>query len=312
MSWALVADIGGTSCRLGRWEAEQLRNVIRVPTGPDLSNRIVTYIRHQEISPDAIVLAAAGVQSGSELTLTNNDATVDLALLQTQFPQTEISILNDFEAAAWAVGASSNSALTFLQGDTLQGGVRLAAGIGTGFGVGLWTGSDVLQTEGGHLAIYPHSDWEARVFQAVASMWPEVATGMGHGIEAEAILSGTGLPILHAAVCSIASGGTDFVPADEILRSAADGAPRAAATAAIFSSHLGRVLGDLFVVTWATGGLVLMGGVLCKNQWLIDDAFWSGLHAGGRYSENRRSVPLALWDSDDVGLLGAGQYTRRR
>lgn len=300
----LVGDIGGTSCRLAVTQSGVLSRIERAATDAHLTQTLVNYISRLDGVPTAIHLAGAGVQDGNVLNLTNSKAKINFSDLRRAYPETKVLVLNDFEAAAWALSKTPMDGVSMIQGDALQDGPKAIIGVGTGLGVGLWTGQNALKTEGGHVTAYPLTDAEVPIFAALAKRWSDTATEPFHGLEAEALLSGTGLPKLYAACCDVAGIAPQYEKAEEVL-SATDSSAEAKTAASCFSRHLGRITGDLFCAYWCEGGIVLMGGVLRKNPWLLNDDFFEGLSAGGRYRAARLSVPIALWDSDDIGLIGA-------
>lgn len=308
MSWSLVGDIGGTNCRFGVWTAGGLGRIVKVPTSSDLVDRLEEFVTQEGSPPDKIALSAAGPVREDILRLTNADVEISFVELRKRYPNASIDILNDFESAAWAAGFASNQDVHFLQGSDLGNGPRLIVGIGTGFGAGVWTGQHAIKTEGGHVISYPLDEGEVQMFDALKHHWPETFTGQARGVEVEALVSGTGLPLVYRSYCDVMGIEPEFQTAAEVLSGASDGRDAAVAAAQSFSKHLGRSLGDLFVASWAINGIILTGGVLCKNRWLLNDNFWGMFHAGGRYETDRKSVPVVLWDSDDIGLIGCGKF----
>ncbi|MEO1562125.1 MAG: ROK family protein [Pseudomonadota bacterium] len=306
MTQALLADVGGTYCRLAVWDGSRPAQILKVPTDPDLLTKIVGFASKRCPAPTKLVLAVAGLQTGMHVKLTNAEVSLDLSALAAAFPAADISLLNDFEAAAAALERPPAVELSFLQADQLSSGARLIVGVGTGLGVGLWTGQHALKTEGGHVAATPMSPAEREMFRSLRTRWPNVFMGEADMVEVEALVSGIGLPKVYHAYSDVEGGNAKADDAGAVMLLAQDGDSVALQAVATLSWHLGRLVGDLFVASWATGGVILTGGVLTKNMWLLNHGFWSKLHAGGRYAGHRRSVPIALWDSDDIGLLGAG------
>jgi len=308
MSWSLVGDIGGTNCRFAVWKEGRLGRVHKVPTSPGIVRELNDFIDQIGSDPDRIVLSAAGVLRGNVLDLTNAEARLDFGALAKTHPKAKIDCLNDFESAAWAISDVLSADMEMLRGAELGLGPKLIVGIGTGFGAGIWTGHHAMKTEGGHIIASPLDEVEASMFEAMKAYWPETLTGYGPGLEVEAVVSGTGLPLVYNAYCDVFGLEKSASNASEVLDAAQSNDQAALATVSTFSRHLGCALGNLFVAGWTSGGIVLTGGVLRKNPWLLGDAFWQALNAGGRYTGDRTSVPVTFWDSDDIGLIGSGRF----
>ena len=311
MSWVLAADIGGTSCRLARADDGALSEIAREPTAAFLTERILDFAKAYTHMPRAIIIAAAGLVFEGKLRLTNADAVIDIDQVKRAFDHIEVHVLNDFEAAAWALSLPNLSELRFLQGDALGVGQKAIIGVGTGLGVGLWTGHDALKTEGGHTAAFPMTSQESKMFPNLAKLWPETAFSHGTAFEVEALVSGTGLPHVQAAFAPLFDE-TPLHSIEEVIARASSDHSSSTQAVATFERHLGRVVGDLFVSYWATGGIILTGGVLRKNPGLLGRSFWQAVHDGGRYVRFRQTVPIALWDSDDIGLLGCVAFASDR
>ena len=153
--------------------------------------------------------------------------------------------------------------------------------------------------EGGHVAVGPRRLDEVAVFERLVALWPETRLGDTLTLEAEAMLSGTGLPVLYQAC-----GGTAGLRGVEIFARARQGEPTAAACVDLFRSHLAALAGDLAVTLKARGGIFFLGGVAQANRWLFDDAFWRDFSEGGRFTDLRASCGLYLVTIEDFGLRG--------
>ncbi|MEO0342789.1 MAG: ROK family protein [Pseudomonadota bacterium] len=302
MSWSLVGDIGGTNCRLARADGLQLTHRTKGDSR-DLFQKIGQFADAQGRKPSAVVISAAGLVRNNILSLTNTNADMNIADLENWFSGAHVQILNDFEAAAWALDAAHPKDFKMLRG-TITRGVKTVIGVGTGLGVGVWTGTSALKTEGGHITAYPLTELEIQMFAVLRRHWPDVALG-NLGVEAEALLSGIGLPRVMNAYQEVFGQPMKILDAANVIASAQQNDQAAIKTLESFSCHLGSLVGDLFNAYWATGGIVLTGGVLRKAPHLLNDDFWQSLNSGGRYTQMRRAVPVALWANDDIGLMGS-------
>ena len=312
--WDLVADIGGTTTRLGVVSGGKLTSLEKHPTGTqaDMLGAMSRLVRNIGGTPRAVVAAGAGPVRNGVIRLTN--APIDLSgpELQGCTGAKHVHVINDFTAAAWSVAQIGASDVLALQGtSTPPKGTRLVVGPGTGLGVGALLyaqgGYHTISGEGGHVGLSPRHADEVPIFEAARQFAPECFFAGTLVIEAEMFLSGTGLPILYRAV-QRAAGVTDDGPptAKDILNRAREGSdPYAVRTADMFATHLGALLGDLAVTMRPEGGIFLVGGVTDKNRWLFRDRFLDAFNAGGRFSDLRRSMNLYVSEQAEFGIVGA-------
>lgn len=315
----LAADIGGTNVRLGAYQGDRLMARAQFSTKRDgaLLDLISGFAAEMDLPPEVVVVAAAGPVADNRVELTNAKQSLCGAELRAATGASEAQIINDFAAAAWASLSPAPEDLVTLQGaSTPPEGTRLVIGPGTGLGVGALArvGNSYASVpgEGGHIGISPRSRAEVEVFEALKPIWPEIFYGDALAIEAEGMLSGTGLPYLYRAVQSVRGGGSDAPDAAEIMqraKSATD--PIAVEVISMFKSHLAQVAGDLCLAFGAEGGVFLVGGVAMKNAWLFDEDFLSAFRAGGRFTEERANRSLYLLNVENFGLLGAQTYAKQ-
>lgn len=314
----LAADIGGTNVRLGAYHDGALVGSARFSTKTDgaLLNLMHGFAEGMAMPPEVVVAAAAGPVANNAVELTNAKQTLCGAELQDATGAKEARIINDFAAAAWATLAPLPEHLQVLQGaETPPEGTRLVIGPGTGLGVGALAHVEgryaSLPGEGGHVGIAPRTRQELEIFEALRAHWPEVFFGDSLVIEAEGILSGTGLPFLYRAVQDVHGGGVSAPDAADIMRLAKHQEDTCAVTTVeVFKAHLAKVAGDQALALNAAG-VFLVGGVAMKNAWLFDAAFVSGFGKGGRYDAERSALNLYLLNVENFGLEGAHTYAEQ-
>lgn len=324
MAWDLVADVGGTNMRLAAAVDGRIKEQHTFDTTGTmhLTDAVKSFVGKIGSSPRHVVVAAAGVIQNGYVTLTNAG--------NQQFSQADLivaagaegaRILNDFEAAAWSLVTADPDDLTVIQGElppALQNPPaptppRLIIGPGTGLGVGtqVWAGHqpEVLQGEGGHVRVAPHSLDEVAVFTKLAELWPETQMDSSPclALEGEAILSGTGIPYLMKALELLDGQEPSEMSARDIFDVArTEGNPLAVRAINMFSHHLGAVAGDLALYISAYGGVFLTGGVLQKNEWIFQNPhFLRGFNQGGRHTKFRVNMPIYLYRNSNFGLEGA-------
>ncbi|MBT2130571.1 ROK family protein [Aliiroseovarius lamellibrachiae] len=320
--WNLVADVGGTNMRLAAisnagsiidQQSFGSKGEVSVPAACQ------AFVAQHTTPPAGVVVAAAGVVKDGEVELTNAKkqrfSEADLALAS---GTDNVTILNDFEAAAWSLSTVTPADVTPLQGgQDIPMGPRLIIGPGTGLGVGslVWANGqpNVVRGEGGHVTLSPQSAQELAYFQALIEIWPEVQIGSGIAIEAEAILSGTGIPRFYRAIAKVHNKPQLTLEAEDVFMAAQQGTDPCALTAIdLFQKYLGMIAGDLGLVIDAKGGVFITGGVALSNPWLFDDKFLQAFNAGGRHSAWRAEFPVYLYQNPNFGLLGARNFISSR
>lgn len=306
MTWNLVADIGGTNMRVAQVAEDRMLLRRDFPMTPDrrVADTLLEVARDLGGTPNAVVAAAAGPVHSGEIRLTNGGWLVSEAEIAATTGASQVRVINDFEAAAWSLATLADDDVAAI-GDSgpLAPGHRVAIGPGTGLGVGslYWDGTQyrVMPGEGGHVAVGPRTKDEVAVFERLAALWPEARIGGTLTVEAEALLSGTGLPLLYQAC-----GGEAGHPGRDIFARAATGEAQAQRCVQMFRSHLASLAGGLAVTMRARGGLFLVGGVAQANPWLFETEFWTDYTTGGRFTALRASCGIYLVTIEDFGLRG--------
>jgi glucokinase len=314
--WYLLGDVGGTNLRLVAIDetgAFGTRESLPTAGTADLPETCAAFVAEMGSPPKAIAIAAAGVVEEGRVTFTNAAKHVSTTQLAEacQVPAENVLLLNDFEAAAWSLATIEPGEVTYLQGGPdPQPGARVIIGPGTGLGVGalVWQKGhpSAVPGEGGHLRLTPHSAEEVAYFEALIADWPEVQMGDGLAVEAEAILSGTGVPRWYRAIAKARGEEAPHENASAIFDAAQAGKDANACRAiASFTRYLGGIAGDLGLIFGARGGVFITGGVAQANPWIFDEAFLAAFNAGGRHSDWRRALPVGLCQDPDFGLKGA-------
>lgn len=269
-----------------------------------VTDHLTEFMKGLEGYPHSVVCAGAGPKKNGEIRLTNGGWLLSESDTAQATGAQAVHVINDFEAAAWSMATVRDADVTAIGSSAkLRHGHRVALGPGTGLGAGalIWDGTAyrVVPGEGGHVAIGPRKPAEIAVFERFAELWPETQIAGTFTFEAEAMLSGTGLPLLYQA----AGGARDIAAADIFARWQA-GEHVAQFTIDIFREHLAALAGNLVVTLKATGGIFLVGGVAQSNPQMFDTAFWNSFTAGGRFSDLRADCGIYLMNTADFGLRG--------
>ena len=182
MSTTLLADIGGSKSRFAIANSSGAVEhvlVIHNDTAADLDAAVSRYLEETGARPCAATLAVAGPVDGEEVVLTNRtNWRIRRVEFAERFGLSQLRLLNDFEAIAWAlphVGPAHTRPL----GSAVppREGVKVVLGPGTGLGVAALLPADgrwhVIASEGGHLSFGPQAPDEAAVFARLRWRLPD-------------------------------------------------------------------------------------------------------------------------------------------
>ncbi len=299
---ALVADIGGTNCRLAiaspGARAPRLQNLKVVPTPRgDLQETLKQYLLESQCGrPDVIAVAAAGRvhhgESGASVALTNAGLMIEQTSLD-HFACTRSFLINDLAAVAACIPMLQAADMMPLGQAIAQiNGPKLVLGLGTGMGASMLTqAGEVIETEAGHIDLAAVNAEERDLIDAISS---------GNRLSAEQVLSGPGLVRLHAAI----SGHAD-IQIEALLDACMAQDPAAVRSLQVFSRWLGRVAGNLVLSLGAWGGVYFTGGVARGISELLDrKAMREGFEDKAPFGADMRKVATRIIVHDQPALLG--------
>src|SRR5262244_4218222 len=302
MRTSLLADIGGSKSRFALAKSAgppERVLVIENDTVADLDAAVARYLEETGARPRAATLAVAGPVDGEEIALTNRTSwRLRRREFAKRFGFSQLRVLNDFEAIAWALprlGAAQTRPLG--KPVAARAGVKVVLGPGTGLGVaallpanGRW---HVLASEGGHASFGPQEADEVEVFARLR--------GECGAVSAEAVLSGPGLVRLARALDPrVARHEPETLVAGALARE-----PAAQAAARLFVRLLGRFAGGLALTFKALGGVYIAGGVACGLGPLLDDPqFRAAFEAHPPHTSLLKTIPTLLITCEQPGLIG--------
>jgi glucokinase len=301
MSHSLLADIGGSKSRFALANSagrpERIL-VVENDTVPDLEAAVARYLDETGARPRAATLAIAGPIDGEEVALTHRAGRFRRGEFARRFGLSQLRVVNDFEAIAWALprlGAAETRPLG--RPTMMREGVKLVLGPGTGLGVaallpagGRW---HVVASEGGHASFGPQAADEVEVFARLRE-----ARG---GVSAESVLSGPGLVRLARALDPRAA----CHESETIVASALAREPSAQAATRLFVRLLGRFAGSLALTFKALGGVYITGGVAGGLGPLLDEPqFRAAFEAHPPYETLLQAIPTLLVTCEEPGLIG--------
>ncbi len=319
----LVADIGGTNARFG-WlgAAGRVQHVqtLRAADHAGPAEAARAYLQHlQQLlgaayqPPQRAAFAVATAVDGDQIGFTNNlgwgfsrRATCSQLGLQ------ELLILNDFEALALSLpglgldqlrvwGGAANAGARG-DGTTLPARQALAViGPGTGLGVAgivpTPQGWVALPGEGGHASLSAADDFEAELLHCVRQHHPHVS--------AERLLSGIGLPVLHAAVAAVLGHGGQALSAEAVVERGLAGTDEVSSRSLdAFCALLGSFAGNVALTMGARGGVYIGGGIVPRlGDRFFASEFRQRFEAKGRFKPYLQAIPTSLI-TDTLAALG--------
>jgi glucokinase len=304
----LLADIGGTTIRLAILglvanEAEHIQS-FACADHASLEIAIRHYLDSLPAalqSPQKFVLAVPGPVHTEPVTLVNNPWLVSRDALG-KICGSEIVLLNDFSAQAWAISRFAAEDLINVRDVAASTAApRVILGPGTGLGVSvLLPGQSVLESEAGHIAFAPRSTLQDNVLSILRQRHSHVSN--------ESLLSGPGLENLHTALCRL-QGQTSELSARQISQQARDGDTACLATVHEFLKILAAVSGDMALTYAATGGVFLSGGLLAGLLPCLDRAeFLRNFDDKGGFQGYCQAIAVRIVTHPYPGLVGAANF----
>lgn len=316
----LAGDVGGTKTLLGLFEprpgrpAPVLTRSYVTTDFPSLSAMIGVFATEEQIQGGQVEAAAFGVAGpvlGTTASLTNVPFTIDAEDVRRRFGVGRVSLLNDLEAMAYAVPVLDGEELHVLQvGTPVAGGNMGLLAAGTGLG------ASILHRVNGRFVPSAtetgHTDWAARTERDIAVL--RLLLERYGRAEVEDVVAGRGLPNLHRATHQDAcAAGIDPDAPDApaaLTRAALERRCAHCADALeIFVDAYGAVAGNVALVSMATAGLFIGGGIAPKIMpALTDGRFLRAFLDKGSMRALVERMPVKIILNADAGLLGAAVH----
>jgi glucokinase len=321
----LAGDAGGTKTYLALFSphgaALERGDVRSYPSRefPSLESILKEFLgNHRDVNL-ACIGVAGPVRSGRSR-LTNLPWLVEEESIRRACGARRGFLINDLQATAFAVPFLEPERLAVLQeGEADPDGPVAVVAAGTGLGVAFLvrSGGDRLPfpSEGGHADFAPRDEREVKLMEVLRSRFGRVS--------AERVISGPGLHALYRFLREVE--GIPETPEVDARLSTGD-PPRAIAEEGLsgrsaacrealrlFASLYGALAGNIALQIFATGGVVLGGGIApAILPALSDGAFLDAFRAKGRFREFLTSVPVKVVLDDRAALLGAAHYALAR
>ena len=219
----------------------------------------------------------------------------------------------------------ASSVVTLQEGEAQPDGAVAVIAAGTGLGMSALlpsaAGPAAMPSEGGHVDFGPRTAIEARL---LGFMREE----LGGRVSVERVVSGLGIWSIYRFLRDIegmqepasmrerlASIPPERLAGDAggLIGALADEVPLCGATMDLFLSAYGAAAGNLALMTLATGGVYVGGGIAPKHLTRLSaGVFIDGFLDKGRYRSTLSTVPVYLILDQETALLGAARAARDR
>jgi glucokinase len=255
-------------------------------------------------------IGVAGVPQANKVKMTHHAWSVDGDAIARRFAIPRVKVVNDLAATANGLDLLRPSEIVTIQpGKASPGDPRVVIGVGTGLGIAYLIpepggGYRELASEGGHAGFAPATP-------AQLDVWRAIFTQCGR-VSAEDIVSGRGLPRIHAALCGrhVMS---EEMSAEDVAIAAEKGDACSVQALDLFSECLGNVAGDHALALLARGGVFLAGGVIAKLLPKINKArFREAFCAKSPHSAMMMKIPVKAAASERAAILGAAKIAAAR
>ena len=290
----LVADVGGTNCRLAFADANGLQaGTVRRFHNDDYDGFSACARAYLADHPGATsaAIAIAGPVANGWGRLTNRDWHFDAKELARELSLDVVFLLNDLEALGHAISVLPGTSLHRLSGTAAQGAPQsVVIGLGTGFNVSLAHDASgaVFAAEMGHAALL--HPVRAIIGQAVDNL--EAFPTQEH------LFSGGGLARLHHAVT-----GHSCAPQDVA------GAEGGTKTLTLMARAVGALAREIAYLYLPEGGLYFNGSLArtVLNGDLIHHVL-GPLQNDSSFDGRMARMPMNLLTDDAAALYGCARY----
>ena len=312
----IAGDIGGTNARLAIFE-----NGTMVARWSCSSRRYKTFIQafrafldeavHGILEDTAVCIAVAGVVEGDQRAAgTNLPWVVDCNEIRSETGCGSCTVINDFEAAAWAVTVIPGQKCVQIGGAPPgKRGTMAVLGAGTGMGQAIVTfdrdgRAIVIRSEGGHSGFAPETPDETGLLSWLMSRY-------GH-VSVERVLSGQGLVNIHSFLegrpaASLPQGVENDTLAPDITSRALAGDDETSVKALeMFCRIYGSEAGNLALKCLPAGGVYVAGGIAPGILPFIKTrGFREAFESKGCMRPVLEEIPVFVVEEPDLGLIGA-------
>ena len=314
----LVGDAGGTNVRLAiariSGGAVSLSDIWKRP-GADFRTfdaAIDAFLKDQRPQLSGAAFGFAGPVRDGRIQLLHRDWLVEKEELKARLAVDRVVIVNDFFAMARSAPELSGDDLREIsKGQADPRGSLAIGGPGTGFGVAilrrmiddrppLTDGWVVVGGEGGHQAYGPQTDIEWKLAE-------ELRQSVGY-VSNEVVASGSGFDESWEAICHVMGAAPRKLSQQDVIDRARQGDGVALEFCRIRARCVMTAMGNLALVSNATGGVFIAGGVSVRLEpWLKELSALDRFRKRGPRTEHMAPIPISLITSEAAPLTGAAK-----
>jgi glucokinase len=321
----LAGDVGGTKTNLALFRPEDgrlVRGEVRTYSSRAYSSfeSILKEFLEGRRDVELSCVGVAGPVRAGQSRLTNLPWSVEGETIRRACGARRGFLINDLQATAYSVPFLAPDRLAVLQaGKADPEGTVAVASAGTGLGVGFLApsirGYLPFASEGGHVDFAPRDEREARLAAFLQARYGRVSV--------ERVVSGPGLRSVYTFLREVERmperPGVDALlsrddPPRVIVSEGIAGRSAVCREAVrLFAASYGAVAGNLALMFFATGGVVLGGGIApAVLPVLAGGDFLDAFRAKGRFREFLSEVRVSVILDDRAALLGAARYAQAR
>ena len=151
MKNALLIDLGGTNIRYASFIENTLSEISKEKIADkDFISFLKKLLEREKKKIDYLVIAAAGPNNQSFISLTNRDLLIDASELKTKLNLKECLLLNDWEAVAQSLSEINQKSFLPIKNGAPSNENTILIGPGTGLGVTLIINGQIIPTEFGN------------------------------------------------------------------------------------------------------------------------------------------------------------------
>jgi len=311
--YTLVADIGGTNARFARVDALGIHDeyVLKVADYQGPVDAARAYLARVTASglPKRATFALAGPVTGDDFfELTNHPWRFSINESRAALGLEQFDLINDFHAMALGILKVAPASVQAIgDGKAIEHGNIGVIGPGTGLGVA----SLIWDARGGYYVPVPSEGPHVTVPIKTDREWAIVKWLLDNKyshVSAERVCSGKGLVNLYDTICAIDNKTPEAdIEAETIsTRALANSCATCVEAVDLMLGFLGRVAGNLALVSNTRGGVYFCGGILPKLG--LDAVLKSRLRdefiAKGRMTDFINAMPTFLVDEPFLALKG--------
>ena len=290
MKNALLIDLGGTNIRYASFIENKLSEISKEKIADkDFVSFLTKLLKKEKNEIDCLVIAAAGPNNQSSISLTNRDLLIDASELKTKLNLKECLLLNDWEAVAQSLSEINEESFLPIKNGSPLNENTLLIGPGTGLGVTLIINSQIIPTEFGN------------TYSPTKSMLENFdLRGNNNFFSLESILSGPGIEKLYEEKFE------RKLSSEKIISFALDGGKDELFIVESFLKTLVSMINDL-VLSFSCEKVILGGSILNALKPIlmtekILDYFPSEINP--KYAELIERTQVDLLTEDEPGIFG--------